>query len=206
MLDLQNVKLVANKQVYTMACLSAKTLGLEAWKNGTVYWGYVKVFAFTTVEEHLFCEAANYGLLLKRKMGLSWKEALEKAKERFNELIAESTDVWTKLLMAYDRDALVCYNGEIPPSGCRFRRFAIKLFGRGGWLVNKVKVAASFLSLIGFGVAVHDFIHQVIQLKGTPYSPEGGYVGFTMLLLGLALSFGIDLKRLLSLGGEKKRK
>ena len=35
----------------------------------------------------------------------------------------------------------------------------------------------------GFGVALHDFAHQVWELKGYHNFVEGGYIGFGVLLL-----------------------
>jgi len=41
---------------------------------------------------------------------------------------------------------------------------------------------------VGFGVALHDFSHEVYLRKGTCLSAEGGYVGFAlMLVFGLFL-------------------
>ena len=46
---------------------------------------------------------------------------------------------------------------------------------------------ATVLIFVGYGVALHDFAHQVWELKGTVISLEGGYVGFTILLVGLVI-------------------
>ena len=43
------------------------------------------------------------------------------------------------------------------------------------------------LILVGYGIALHDFAHQVWELKGTVISLEGGYVGFLILLIGLLI-------------------
>jgi hypothetical protein len=40
---------------------------------------------------------------------------------------------------------------------------------------------------ISFGVALHDFAHGVWELKGTPLSPEGGYIGFAGIALSIML-------------------
>jgi hypothetical protein len=155
MLDLDNVDLVAKKECYVMACLSAKKLGVEAYKRGAVYWGYVAVFGFTTEEEGLFCEAANYGLIVKVKEGLSWKQALQRAKQKFTELMDRARDAWTKIWLRYDRDNLVCYSEETPPeSKCVFRKLAIKLFGpRVGWRLSRTFPLSVFtfaVCLVGF--------------------------------------------------------
>ena len=87
-IDLDNVDLLKGKEVYTMSCLSAKKLGVEAWKRGcSVYIGYKDVFSFNTDEEDLFKEAANSGIIKKIKDKVSWKEAFEYMKQKFNECI-----------------------------------------------------------------------------------------------------------------------
>ena len=110
MVDKRNDHLLKGKEVYTMACLWGSDGGIDAWKKGAVaVWAYTEVFGFTTEEEELFCEAANYGLILKVKEGLTWKEALERAKEKFTELMDKAKDAWTRIWLRHDRDALVCY-------------------------------------------------------------------------------------------------
>ncbi|MHA1263176.1 MAG: hypothetical protein ACTSSA_14015, partial [Candidatus Freyarchaeota archaeon] len=154
MLDLENVHLVAKKEVYTMACWSARKLGVEAWKRGTVFWGYTEIFGFTTDEEELFCEAANYGLILKVKKGLTWKEALEKAKEKFTELMDRAKDVWTRIWLRHDRDALVCYTEESPPkeTNCFVRKASLKLFGtKVGWKLSRLFGWGVLFYLLGLG-------------------------------------------------------
>lgn len=188
-LDMDNAELTAGRYVYTMACESASGLGRIAYEKGCLaYWGYTKPFGFTVYDEELFMEAANYGLIYKLKTGCSWEEALEAAKEKFDELIRKAEDPWTIIWLSHDRDCLVCYtpNNPPPPERCPFRRAAIKLFGKYGYLPREVYIGI-LLSLVGYGVALHDFAHQVWELKGTPVSLEGGYIGFGILLAGLIL-------------------
>ena len=45
-----------------------------------------------------------------------------------------------------------------------------------------VKAAVSGGCLVGYGVALHDYAHQVWQLKGFHNPIEGGYIGFLMML------------------------
>jgi len=41
-----------------------------------------------------------------------------------------------------------------------------------------------------YGVALHDYMHQVWELKGTVFSLEGGYVGFIgMVVAWILLSY-----------------
>jgi len=188
-IDKKNDYMLKGKIVYTMACLWGSDGGIDAWKKGAkVVWAYKDVFAFTNTEEELFMECANYGLILYYREGKSWEEIYEEAVKKFDEAIEKAKDGWTKIWLRHDRDALVCYTENNPPptSTCMFRRFAIKLLGaKRAWKIRKVKLIGTVLSLIGYGIALHDFSHQVWELKGTVLSVEGGYVGFTLLLLGL---------------------
>ncbi|GAG09869.1 unnamed protein product, partial [marine sediment metagenome] len=38
-ISLPNAHLLANRETYTLACLSAKDLGVEIWRNGGKFWG-----------------------------------------------------------------------------------------------------------------------------------------------------------------------
>jgi len=178
-IDLKNVGKFRGKVIYTIACLSGKILGKEHWRNGGIFWGYTEVFGFTIQEEELFMHAANAGLIY-RFQGKTWEECLEYAKKKFDEAINKAKMLWTKIWLQHDRDNLVCYTQSSPPEPeCKFRKLSLKLFGRRGW---QIRWAHVFFS-IGFGVALHDYAHQVWELKGTPLSIEGGYVGFGMMLV-----------------------
>ena len=65
---------------------------------------------------------------------------------------------------------------------------------------KKMLVIALILTFVGYGVALHDFAHQVWELKGTVISLEGGYVGFIMLLIGLTFLLNLTITK------EKSRK
>ncbi|MEM2260824.1 MAG: hypothetical protein QXK24_00085 [Ignisphaera sp.] len=54
-----------------------------------------------------------------------------------------------------------------------------------------LKKIGNILFLTGFGIALHDFVHQVLEIKGTVFSPEGGYVGFILMLIGYTLIYKI---------------
>jgi len=191
MVDKSNDSLLKGKEVYTMACEWASDGGIDAWKKGaTAVWGYTQVFGFTTDEEGLFCEAANYGLLAKVREGLTWKDALERAKQKFDELIVKAKDAWSKIWLTHDRDSLVCYTEETPPntSTCPFRKAALKLFGsKLGWKLSWTFGWGILCYLLGTGVALHDFAHETWELKGTALSLEGGYIGFAFCILGFIL-------------------
>jgi intein/homing endonuclease len=40
MFNMENIKLLKGKTLYTMSCLSGRRLGVEHWRNGGVFWGY----------------------------------------------------------------------------------------------------------------------------------------------------------------------
>ena len=130
MVDLANVGLLAGKECFTMACLSSKVLGVEAYNKGCkAYWGYYDVFAFTTEDESIFMEAANFGLILRLKNGYAWEDCYDAVMLKFNELIDKATDVWTKIWLRHDRDALRLYTPERPPQPeeCPVSRLIVRL-------------------------------------------------------------------------------
>jgi len=132
--DLVNVALLKDREVYNMNCLSAKTLGKAAYKDGCrAYWGYIREVAFTTDVEEDFCEAFNYGLLL-RVQGKSWKECLELTKEKMTQIIEDLVkrgNVIGAMCLVQDRDALRCWekDTEIPTEPCPVSRAIANLFG-----------------------------------------------------------------------------
>ena len=136
-LDLGNVDVVKGKQCYTMACLSADTLGVEVWKREGTYWGNKEIVGFTPADKEIFYEAWNYGAILRWKQALSWKESLDQTRSKCDDLIDEIDDPWGKVWLNSYRESLACYDGEEPPpSECPFRRLAIRLFGpKLGWKI-----------------------------------------------------------------------
>ncbi|GAJ16312.1 unnamed protein product, partial [marine sediment metagenome] len=56
---LKNCDRLAGREVFTLACLSAKDLGPAVWRQGGTYWGYGDVFSFTTDGLAEFQSAAN---------------------------------------------------------------------------------------------------------------------------------------------------
>jgi len=133
-LDLDNAE-TAPKEVYTMACLAGKSLGVALWRLGSVFWGYSDVFTFTTDSLKEFGEFAKNGLV-KRREGASWTDALKHTKTLGETLAAQLVEqgkyIASSALLS-DVYALVCYNGEAPGSQCTWRKLALKLFGRRGW-------------------------------------------------------------------------
>jgi len=134
--NLNNVKLLSNREVYTLACLSAEKLGVQAYKNNCLaYWGYTREFAFSTEAIEDFKKFANHGLIVKLE-GKSWDECLKLTKELAeklaNKLVGEGK-YFSAVLMKEDAEALVCYNAEMPETKCPFRKVAVKLLGKKGW-------------------------------------------------------------------------
>lgn len=178
-IDLDNVDLLSNREVYTMACLSAKTLGVIAYVDHKCksFWGSVDVVSLTTDAIESFKEAFNYGLIQRLK-GLSWKECLESTKEKMAEIInrlIEAGKLIAATCLSYDRDILVCYDGGSPaPSICPFRNLGIKLFGRVGSRLSR-KIAVSILTFgLGMGVMLGGY-HEILSLQGF-------YFGFLAVL------------------------
>lgn len=189
--DKRNAHLLKGKVIYTLACLWCSDGGIDAWRKGArVVWGYVKEFVFTSEEERLFMECANYGLIVKYKENITWEEAYKRTIDKFNEVIKRAKSGWSKVWLRYDRDALVCYTENNPPetSKCFLRRLLIRLLGaRRAWKIQVTHSLGLMLTFIGYGIALHDYAHQVWELRGTVLSLEGGYIGFIVLIVGLLL-------------------
>ncbi|MEM2281661.1 MAG: hypothetical protein QXZ68_06720 [Candidatus Bathyarchaeia archaeon] len=148
--DLENAKLLCDREVYTCACLSAKKLGVKAYaEDCLVYWGYTDVFAFTTEALDEFKQFANVGIIARLE-GRSCREAYEQAKALAEKLAAKLVSEGkyvSAVLIKHDADVLVCYTEENPPeSRCVFRRLAIKLFGaKKGWRLGWKMVGSELI-------------------------------------------------------------
>ena len=192
LLDSGNVGLINGREMYTMCCLAAKRLGAEAYRKGArAWWGYTETFIFTTTDEAIFGQLANLGLILRRKKGRTWDESVKEVKEAYNEKIErlrEGGNPWTVIALVHDRDALVCWTDTSPPpSDCYARRLAIRVLGTPGQHLSKTAVAALALFFASWGYALHDFGHQVWELKDTALSLKGGYIGFAGMLVAIIL-------------------
>jgi len=192
--DSERAGLLSGREVYTMACLSASRLGVEAWKaKARAYWGYEKSFTFTTDALKDFQEFAVCGLRYRLE-GKSWSEALKLAKELGKSLaegLASEGKFIASSCMYYDADALRCYDGEEPSTKCLFRRLALRLFGRRGWYFSRLRGLGILGFGIGYGIALHDYAHTLWQVGGYGelLAPQGGYLGFTLMLLSFLAEF-----------------
>jgi len=122
-IDLENAELLAGKEVFTLACLSAKELGPEVWSKGGTYWGYTEVVGYTTDSLSEFQEAFNCGFRFRFIESDSRKNALSRAKETFTRLALELVDAgktFAAICMREDGDALVYLDAHKPEEkeGC----------------------------------------------------------------------------------------
>lgn len=116
-IDLKNSDRLADKEVFTLACLSAKSLGMEVWRKGGTYWGYTEVVSFTTDSLAEFQEAFNCGFHYRFIESDSRQNALTRAKETFERLTFELVDAGETLaaiLMRENGDNLVYYDAHEP--------------------------------------------------------------------------------------------
>lgn len=138
-LDLNNCDLLSDREVFTLACLSAAKLGVEVWKRGGKYWGYIEEFSFTTDSLPEFQEAANCGFYFRHVEGDTAGNALAKAKAKFSELalqLAGNGKPLAAVCMRNDGDILRYYNGEAPSGG---KGCLLAFLGLGKLLSAKLK-------------------------------------------------------------------
>jgi len=177
--NLENVELLSGRETYCMNCLSAKKLGVEAWKGkATAYWGYIEVFTFTTEAPDEFREFANSGLKFWLE-GKTWKESLQLAKDLAKALtqkLVEAGKYIASVVLQGDADALRCYTEDMPPtSDCAFRRLSIRLFGpKIGWKLGKKHIVISFAavaSIFAYALGFNTLDWMVFSLN----PPENWY-------------------------------
>ena len=179
LLDSGNVGLLKGREMYTMACLSARKLGADAYRKGCrAYWGYTQSFTFTTPDEEIFSRLANMGLILKRKEGLSWEECVSRVKDAYKEKIEELRDggnPWTIIALVTDRDCLVCWTDvNQPPSECAFRNMGVMLLGTAGQKLSRPCALATVAYYGSWGYVLYSILEN---------STEGVYAAFALMLL-----------------------
>lgn len=143
-IDSNNVELLKNRIVYTLACLYGKDGGWKAHRIGArAVHCYVEVVGFMTGALKEFQESFNYGFKLLHGIGPKFSEISEKEKEKMTELLdelMEKGDFLGAMWMGRNRDSLRWYNGggAPPESTCFFRRLAVRIFGpKTGWNLRK---------------------------------------------------------------------
>jgi len=122
-IDIKNCDRLAGKEVFTLACLSAKDLGPEVWRKGGTYWGYVDVFSFVTDALPSFQEAGNCGFHYRFLEGDSRENALTRAKETFTRLSVElvgAGNIFAAIFMRENGENLVYLDAHKPEEkeGC----------------------------------------------------------------------------------------
>jgi len=124
-IDLKNCHFLKEKETYTLACLSAKKLGVEVWRRGGKYWGYTEVVGFTTDALKEFQKAFNCGFMYMFIDGASHEAALDKARETFDQLsmqLVSQGKIMAAIIMRRNKEILVSYNAHGPeeesPAGC----------------------------------------------------------------------------------------
>ena len=193
-MDEYNAKKTSGRTVYTMCCSAASKLGADAYRKGCVaWWGYVRPFSFTTDDEEVFCELANLGLIVKTVTGVSWPKALERVKDAYDQKIEElregGGDPWTVIALVGNKNALVVWTEETPPtSDCAFRNLGIKLFGKAGHHLSKSSVFYMTMLGVFYCVSLYNYALACLREHGTAFCYEDGYVGFAgMLVFGVLL-------------------
>jgi len=119
-IDLSNCNWLAGKDVYTLACLSAKKLGVEVWRQKGKYWGYTEVVGFTTDALPEFKRSFNCGFTYLFIERVPHGTALDKARETFDKLataLVSEGKIMAAIYMRKNRESLVAYNAEGPTSG-----------------------------------------------------------------------------------------
>jgi hypothetical protein len=183
-LSSDNVDKVAGKVIYTMACLSARTLGAQAYAQGCVYVGYVEAFTFTTQDEQLFCQAANSGFITYVEGETDWAKIKALMVETFNKAMEQTNDPWSQMWLQWDRDALRVYASgvDVPGTRCILRKAAIALLGpKLGWRIRRRYGLSLVCFGVGWGLMVHDFFVECADPLRFP--PHGFFIGLSLVTL-----------------------
>ncbi|MEM4975980.1 MAG: hypothetical protein QXT64_01495 [Desulfurococcaceae archaeon] len=189
-IDMENVHLLRGRECYTLACLSASRLGVEAYRNGCLaYWGYTESFGFTTDSLEEFKQFANNGIKLRIRERLPWRQCIEETKNLARQLIGKllSTGrIIAAVIMQRDADSLVCYTPDNPPEpSCLLRRLALRILGpRLGWRISRRHAASLILFGAGVGVYIHD---RIIEWAVLGYRIHGVDVGFAFTIISFIL-------------------
>jgi len=191
-LDSKNLWKASRKVIYSMACLSAKKLGAEAYMSyGCIYVGYVGEFAFTAKDEQYFCGAANSGFIAYANGEGDWGKIKAIMVEAFNRAIDVVDDVWSKMLLRWDRDALRVYapNADQPKAECPLRRLAVRLLGSIGWKISRMHAVGWIFFLVGYGITMHAIASELYYKGGYAeiLKPQGEWIGLSLILLGFIL-------------------
>jgi hypothetical protein len=183
---------VAGKVIYTLACLSARKLGAQAYAYNCIYVGYIETFAFTIDDEQLFCSAANSGFIAYVEGEDDWAKIKALMVEAFNKAMQQTNDPWAKMWLQWDRDALRVYapNADSPETKCLLRKAALKTFGsKIGWRLTRKAGLGIILFLVGYGITLHAVASELYCKGGYPeiLKPQGEWIGLTLIFIGFIL-------------------
>lgn len=191
-IDKKNDHLLRGRVVYAMACSYGSDGAVHAWQQGAkIVVCYYEPYAFTPYDEELFCNGANSGYIAYANGEEDPKKIKQVMMQEYNNSIDKTNDPWSKMWLRRDRDAVRVYNAEEPTTTCGFRFVALRLFGRTGWYITRVRASALLVFGIGFGVTLHDFVSHLSELGGYEeiLSPHGGYIGFVLMLIAFLTEF-----------------
>ncbi|GAF81863.1 unnamed protein product [marine sediment metagenome] len=114
--NMGNVDTLKDKRVYTMACLSAKVLGVKAYHEGCLeYWGATDAITFTIDDAHLFGEVFVDGAYARFGEGKSIDEVFQSMREHFILQKTKTNNPWTKIWLEKDRDMWIVWHAGNPP-------------------------------------------------------------------------------------------
>lgn len=146
-IDLDNNKLLKNRECYSMSCLSAKILGADSYRRyATIYWGSWEIISFTTDALEEFQRAMNFGIKMRLNGETDWNKIMDKTIEHDNQVINELINkgkIFAAALLLEDSNARRVWTDKTPPppedSQCTFRKIALFLLGQRGWRINPFK-------------------------------------------------------------------
>lgn len=93
--------------IYTVSCLAAKELGQYLMNSGAIsFWGYEEPFYFTKINEEIFADCANYGILHYLETN-DMTSSFSKSKEYYRNSIEKVNDFFLKSQLLANRNAMV---------------------------------------------------------------------------------------------------
>lgn len=163
-IDLKNCHLLAKIETYTLACLSAKNLGVEVWRKEGKYWGYTEVVSFTTDSLPEFQEAFNCGFRYRFIEGDTYATSLKLAQDTFDQLalqLVAKGKTFAAISMRMNRDSMRYYNGGSPgpTGGCllgllklipRLFMTTTRIIKQKGLVTDLINSATSSFPMLGY--------------------------------------------------------
>jgi len=115
-MDMDDTSELKDKKVYTMACLSAKKFGAEAYNKGCKeYWGAVEAIGFTLEEADLFGDVYIEGAYKRFVENKSIEETYQSMQDHFDQQKTIAVNPWTKIWLQKDKDMWVVWHSGNPP-------------------------------------------------------------------------------------------